>query len=772
MSSFVSPWPRSRRPVGSVVAFLFLMMSEASAGQAQPAATGQPAPAPPATGCAALLPKVDAAAASSPTGIRRRRALLVGISKYAELGSKNGMWKSLPTGCDVELIRQVLLARFGFRDEDIRTLTEGQATKANIEQAFREHLIEGAGPRDVAVFYYSGHGQPVADPEAFGGLRGSLVTANYTTGRGSVEAREDNLRSDEIRDLLRALKEKMKDDHGKVDGNITVLFDSCYSGGATKGDFQEKGRPWDPAVDGPIPQPKPGMGNKGEFGTKGLGDFDRDAAIAEGYVFISACRNYQVAYCPQRDTEASVFTYHLAQRLAKATPETTYRDLFEPLCGDITSSQVPQLEGDSTKKLLAGAAVPGERYLVVQAVDGKRVTLPVGFVQGITGGTRYALYRAGTRVSEAKNQLGEAKVVDVGTTSCVAELEGPGAAGLKPEDLKAARAVELERAFGANPLYVLFEGVDRPDTLLKPYAVIASKDEGGRPVTRATYHVRVRPAGTLDPATGREILVDPKTGARRLSPADGEPVPQNNMIWVQAREGEVLDEFPADQDAPMAIFNTLFNEWQARYLAQYLKRPYDPTQAINVKLLVEAVTVKKDLKTGKTEIEVRKDVNTDGEMRLHEGDRIRFSVQNASTVPVFVTVVLINRAGVQPVFPLDSGVNFQLMPSTSPSLLPGFVYRMTKPYGTDLYKVIVTKDPANFSGLLFRHRLPPGVLDRGPADAKDAEAIAKLPTQVHPLALLLRKAVDGTNKKGERELIGTEWATAEKEVEVLPPAGQ
>ena len=275
-----------------------------SAGRDHSAAAERSAPAAPATrtSCAALLGDVDPAGpALAADKIRRRRALLVGISEYGKLGSRNSMWKSLRTGCDVELMRQVLTARFGFRDGDILTLTEGQATKQEINKAFREHLIGGAGPGDVVVFYFSGHGQAVADPEAFGSLRGSLVTANYTTGRGLDDARKDNLCSDEVRDLLRALKEKMKDADGKVQGNITVLFDSCHSGNGTKGELQEKGRPWDPALDGgEIPQPKPGLGAKGDAGTKGaFSDFDRDAVIAEGYVFISACRNYEVAYCPK-----------------------------------------------------------------------------------------------------------------------------------------------------------------------------------------------------------------------------------------------------------------------------------------------------------------------------------------------------------------------------------------------------------------------------------------------------------------------------------------
>jgi len=313
-------------------AFLTSTAPNRTAGQEHSTAVEQPAHAGPATrtGCAALVGEVDSAGpALAADRIRRRRALLVGISKYEKLGSRNRMWKSLPTGCDVEVMRRVLMGRFGFLDRDIRALTEGQATKKEVDRAFREHLIEGAAAGDVVVFYFSGHGQLVPDAEAFRGLRGSLVMANYTDGTGP-KGYYDNLRSDEVRELLRELKKKMLGPDGKVDGNITVLFDSCHSGNGTKGELQEKGRPWETAIDGPIPQPKQGLGGEGEAGSKGaFSDLDRDSVIAEGYIFMSACRNYEVAYCPKSGTEASVFTYHLAQRLARARPQTRLPSLIQ-----------------------------------------------------------------------------------------------------------------------------------------------------------------------------------------------------------------------------------------------------------------------------------------------------------------------------------------------------------------------------------------------------------------------------------------------------------
>jgi hypothetical protein len=167
----------------------------------------------------------------------------------------------------------------------------------------------------------------------------------------------------------------------------------------------------------------------------------------------------------------------------------------------------------------------------------------------------------------------------------------------------------MERAFGANPLYVLFEGVKRPEAELKKYATIASVDEEGRPVTNKTYHVRVRLAGTLDPVSKKEVLVDPKTGKEVLAPANGDPKPRKGLIWIQADNGDVLDELPAEDDVAKdfsvekAIVESLFNEWKARYLAEYLKRGEDQNQAINVRLFVDAVTVEKDVKTGQMKTE-------------------------------------------------------------------------------------------------------------------------------------------------------------------------
>jgi hypothetical protein len=82
----------------------------------------------------------------------RKLALLVGINQYPQLPAL--------AGCvtDVELQRELLIYRFGFQAQDVLVLTDGQATRQNIETAFIEHLVKQAKPGDAVIFHFSGYG--------------------------------------------------------------------------------------------------------------------------------------------------------------------------------------------------------------------------------------------------------------------------------------------------------------------------------------------------------------------------------------------------------------------------------------------------------------------------------------------------------------------------------------------------------------------------------------------------------------------------------------
>jgi hypothetical protein len=83
----------------------------------------------------------------------RKLALLVGINQYPGDISLSG------AVTDVALQEELLKYRFGFQSSDILTLKNEQATRANIESAFMEHLINQASAADLVVFHFSGYGR-------------------------------------------------------------------------------------------------------------------------------------------------------------------------------------------------------------------------------------------------------------------------------------------------------------------------------------------------------------------------------------------------------------------------------------------------------------------------------------------------------------------------------------------------------------------------------------------------------------------------------------
>lgn len=85
--------------------------------------------------------------------LKRKLALLVGINQYPGNLSLNGCLT------DVELQKELLIHRFGFKSIDILTLTGGQATRAQIENAFIDHLTNQAQSSDIVVFHFSGYGR-------------------------------------------------------------------------------------------------------------------------------------------------------------------------------------------------------------------------------------------------------------------------------------------------------------------------------------------------------------------------------------------------------------------------------------------------------------------------------------------------------------------------------------------------------------------------------------------------------------------------------------
>ncbi|MDJ0581547.1 caspase family protein [Crocosphaera sp.] len=167
----------------------------------------------------------------------RKRALLVGVNSYVDLEYE---WSKLRGAInDTKLQEELLIHRFGFERNAILSLTDEAANRDNILRAFEEHLIQWAKPGDVVVFHFSGHGSQVRDPDMiFPNRRVSSIVpidsdlpVGYPNKGGTVQ--------DITGHTLWLLMQKIDTE------NITVVLDSCYSGGARKGILTLRSRPGD-----------------------------------------------------------------------------------------------------------------------------------------------------------------------------------------------------------------------------------------------------------------------------------------------------------------------------------------------------------------------------------------------------------------------------------------------------------------------------------------------------------------------------------------------
>ena len=104
-----------------------------------------------------------------------------------------------------------------YREVNIKTLLDRQATKAAIRQAFEEVLLQ-AQPYDVLVVFFAGHG-------AMSGQRYRFLPANLTWNKDRTTAddvRSQGIADDEIAELIQSVPTLKR----------VLILDTCNAGGA------------------------------------------------------------------------------------------------------------------------------------------------------------------------------------------------------------------------------------------------------------------------------------------------------------------------------------------------------------------------------------------------------------------------------------------------------------------------------------------------------------------------------------------------------------
>lgn len=543
-----------------------------------------------------------------------RYALLIGINRYPKIPAANLQGA---VG-DAELMRSLLVDRFGFPAGSTRMLRDGEATASAIRGALAE-TVAVVGPDDVVVLYYAGHGARMADPRQPGRLIESIVPSD--SGRDA----EPNLDvvDEEIDRWVQAVNEKTP--------HVTLIFDCCHAGSVTRDPFGEAVRqvpddlrpPAEMFAGAPVPEIFAVAGSA-EAKDQGMAEW---LAGRRRAVVVAACRADELANEHKVFTGDDVIvqgalTFFLGQALRQARPGATWRDVFEQVAPLLTSTygrQHPQLEGRIDALLFGTREIRPASYLEVLAVGQDTVELAGGAAHGLRSGSLWTVRSPGAR------NLGEGEevaTVEIRTVRAATSTARVVEAAEAPPLTAGLRAFLRELRLPEPGLRLAIEAPSGPrarlvealtgETLLQVVENAADADVQVRyrePTTwvgigrDGHFAVHLRPDGREEIrgliedllAVGRyrqvlELdnpdLENPLRGrvtlrARRWSPGQGalvDAVPEAGDGVIVFAEGEKAEfEIASRHDAPLWV--TLLEFGCDGRIARLLPRPKHPTYA-------------------------------------------------------------------------------------------------------------------------------------------------------------------------------------------------
>jgi hypothetical protein len=542
-----------------------------------------------------------------------KRALLVGIDKYAYLGILADL-----EGCvnDVRLMAGILKDNFGFLERDITVLTDERATRDQILKAMDE-LTESTVQNDIVVIHYSGHGSQIRDRENDEPDGWDETIVPHDSGRGTHENRE--ISDDEIYVRLSRLN--------AITPYVTLIFDCCHSGSITRDAFGAKKR-WIEPDQRPVEELPPSPLSPDEAlllqaTARDIGPSDW-FPTGQRYTLIAGCRDGESSFEHSVNLEGSVvkhgaLTYFLAQELVKADKSTTYRDVYERASAQVTaahSHQHPQMEGARDRVLFGVSDIEPMRFVTISKRTGDQITLNAGAAHGMSVGSIWSVYPQTTKsVTDDTPKLGTVKIISVGAISADARIEQEEMTGAISTN---CRAVEQDHFFGEMLLVVEintpagFEGaVTRLGDLINESRLLHRSGEG----EIAEVRVYVIPA--------------------RMETNEGDPVPQlpalEEPTWAVVEDGELI--FPprpvSDSGAIRKIVNDL--EKKARYRNALAVINPNPDSILKSKI---DFVLKRQKPDGTWE-----SVSADETNVFEVDERIAIEITNRHTAPVYISVL-------------------------------------------------------------------------------------------------------------------------------------
>jgi hypothetical protein len=643
---------------------------------------------------------------STPVPTGGKHALLIGIDRYPKLAAAHQL-----KGCvnDAHLLRGVLQECFAFPPAGIVVLQDEEATREAILASFQS-LADTIRPDDVVVVGYSGHGSRKKTGKGPTGWDESIVP--FDSGR----APDPNL--DIIDDEIHGWLLRM----AQTTPNITLVFDSCFSGGITRDPF-EQGVRWVPPDEEPTGGTRGGTEGREESGWRALGD---------RYTLIAGCRSDESAReIHLNETSHGALTHFLCRELlGSASREASARDIFERAAASVTAqfpAQHPLLEGARDREPFGPHIFDTMRFLPVRSRQEGRAVIEGGAAHGLTIGSEWTIYPQGThQITLEMQSLGRVKVRSVRAVTAEVEIVEEA----QPDLIQAGdRAIETGHDYGEMRFVLEACG---PDSVL---AALSSRIEHSSLLRLA------RPGET---GAVRVYYVQPRQKAE-----EGDPVPQLGVVrapvWVVVGpDGRLLaPQVPASQDDSLV---RLIENLETRARHRLTLGIENPGRDSLLRDRIEVTLLRWE--DGKW---VQAKAEKGGMLVYKSGERFDLQVINRSRQKVYVHV-------------LDLGITGQIevlypVPGAMEELQPDQVFRIGEKRGQDLefylpeslpfenpcgkteglqhLKVLATIEPADFSPLIQQ-----GV--------KHLALQEEVRSSMSPLELLLADAVVGSGTRETR----------------------
>ncbi len=302
------------------------------------------------------------------------RALIIGINIYkppTEIASSStrANWRNLG-GCinDAEAIKDVIIAKYSFQQQNISTLYNQEASREKIISEIKK-LISISEKGDVVFVFYAGHGSQVVNSLSVETDKKDETIVPADAYGGAADIRDKEL-AGYFNELI---------DKGVL---LTVIFDSCHSGSVSRGSLYEvtgtrflEGNPLDVADSSDPKKPE-----------------------ERGALIISAAQDFEFAkeINSENNVPHGAFTLALLKALRQNSVDASTENIFSSLKAIMKyfgKTQEPVLAGNQLRKNgtlfgLPKGAIKNRVAIAISKTQNKRLELMGGYALGLSPGIK------------------------------------------------------------------------------------------------------------------------------------------------------------------------------------------------------------------------------------------------------------------------------------------------------------------------------------------------------------------------------------------------